>query len=73
MTELHFETVNNHLRCAVFRDAGGRLCSLQESSATEPTIWLGLDNSGQRMLLTQEQVKALLPALHLFANIGDLP
>lgn len=58
----------------LFTDRYGEACSLQESSlASEPAIWLGLDGpAGQRMHLTQEQVRELLPLLTRFAGTGML-
>lgn len=64
-----------------FQDFYGKNCSLQKSSlATKDCIWLGA-NSGDhvdgaclaRMHLTREQVRALLPLLHHFAETGELP
>ena len=56
-----------------FTDRYGKACSLQRSSiATEDCIWLGVDE-GDRMHLTPEMVKALLPALKQFAKKGTLP
>lgn len=62
-------------------------CSLQDSSiATEPCIWLGIDETGPqlkgptgevnekvgaRMHLTQAMVKQLLPFLQKFAENGE--
>ena len=61
-----------------FNDKYGQKCSLQDSSlATEPAIWFGVDVNlkgeeiGERMHLTQEQVKALLPVLIYFADTGE--
>lgn len=70
-----------------FLDRYEQICSLQDSSlATEPAIWLGVDNVGPsitgpngqrnedvsiRMHLTQEMVKELLPYLTEFANNGS--
>ena len=61
-----------------FRDKYGQECSLQDSSlATESAIWLGVDVNlkgeeiNERMHLTQEQVKALLPILTNFAETGE--
>lgn len=54
-----------------FRDTYGKACSLQESScATAKRIWLGVNSD--RMHLSPEQVKELLPALINFANGKDL-
>ena len=46
-------------------------CSVQESSlATEPCIWLGVDD--KRMHLTVDMVSALLPQLQHFTDTGRL-
>jgi hypothetical protein len=70
-----------------FLDRYHQECSLQDSSlATEPAIWIGVDNTGQyvsgpcgnyyekvqaRMHLTQAMVKTLLPHLQRFAETGN--
>ena len=61
-----------------FIDLYGQQCSLQDSSlASESAIWFGVDVNlkgekiGERMHLTQEQVKALLPILTYFAKTGE--
>ena len=57
-----------------FTDEFGHVCSIQESSrATEPCIWLGI-NEGVlcRMHLTQPMVAALLPLLQHFVEYGTL-
>jgi hypothetical protein len=58
-----------------FTDSYGAECSLQKSSlATEDAVWFGVDGDvGERMHLTVEMVRALLPALTRFADTGDLP
>ena len=62
-----------------FVDRYRQKCSIQKSSlATEDCIWLGVDNNikgenvGERMHLTQEAVKRLLPYLNHFARTGEL-
>jgi len=71
-------------RVVEFVDGNGDNCSLQESSHSEPHIWLGSDEdqkrhhvTGQlmscRMHLNQKQVKELLPLLQHFAEYGNLP
>ncbi len=71
-----------------FIDRYDQKCSLQKSSlASEDAIWLGVSNSGpqmpgpkgqynedvnDRMHLTQEMVKKLLPHLERFAETGEL-
>ena len=70
-----------------FVDRYEQSCSLQDSSlATEPAIWLGVDNTGPhiqgpsgnrnddvgvRMHLTQAMVIQLLPYLTKFAETGQ--
>lgn len=57
---------------AEFRDRAGLACSVQESTLAHPAaIWLGVDSD--RMHLTQEQVRDLLPVLIHFAYEGLLP
>lgn len=54
-----------------FEDLYSQKCSLQKSSlATEDAIWFGVHD--QRMHLSREQVKELLPFLIQFTEIGDL-
>lgn len=62
-----------------FKDRFGQLCSIRESSfAEEPTIWLGVEVNQEgedvleRMHLTQQQVRDLLPILRYFARNGGL-
>ena len=61
-----------------FIDFSNQKCSLQDSSAAEdPAIWFGIDVNmrgeevSERMHLTQEQVKTLLPILTYFAETGN--
>lgn len=69
---LNFEKTDRGFAIARFKDRSGVPCSLQKSSvATEDCIWLGIPE--YRMHLTQDQVKALLPALKHFAKTGELP
>lgn len=62
-----------------FIDSYGQECSIQESSNIIPRIWLGVDTDlekkhvNQRMHLTQEQAKNLLPLIQFFAKNGRLP
>lgn len=71
-----------------FEDRYRQRCSIQESSAADPCLWLGVDNTGPllagpggekeehilaRMHLTQEMVRDLLPLLQHFVEHGDLP
>ena len=56
-----------------FIDRYGKACSLQESSlATENCIWFGIDRLTNRMHLTQEQVRDLLPYLQKFVEAGKI-
>lgn len=69
---------------ATFVDRYGANCSIQKSSiATEDCIWLGVDDKperhhvtqewlGQRMHLTQDMVRNLLPLLQKFVETGEL-
>lgn len=71
-----------------FEDRYRQRCSIQESSAVDPCLWLGVENTGPllagpsgekgedvlaRMHLTQEMVRDLLPLLQHFVEHGDLP
>jgi hypothetical protein len=66
-------------RGASFTDVDGRECSIQESSlATDTAIRFGVDKSHdgrtmERMHLTQDMVRELLPLLKAFAKTGRLP
>lgn len=67
-----------------FKDMYEQPCSLQKSSiATEDCIWFGVHDQidlntkevigpSQRMHLTQEQVKELLPILQRFVDTGEI-
>lgn len=60
-----------------FNDRYDVPCSIQKSSlATEDAIWFGISDFKnqifERMHLTQEQIKDLLPILQKFAETGDL-
>ena len=70
-----------------FEDAYDQRCSLQKSSLVDPHIWLGVDNTGPRLLgpnggpneqvnarmhLTPEQVEKLLPYLLKFVETGEI-
>lgn len=37
-------------RCGSFKDSSGEECSLQESSAVEPCVWLGIDKIVPRVM-----------------------
>lgn len=60
-------------------DANGHSVSLQESSlASANAVWFGLDTAkalsvSHRALLTQRDVRELLPLLTHFAEHGKLP
>lgn len=54
-----------------FTDRYGEECSIQESSAVVPCIWLGTNDN--RMHLTQTMVSNLLPLLQHFVKHGTLP
>jgi len=78
LTTLKKETTSRGFGLWEFKDKYGQECSLQDSSlASEPAIWLGVDvdlkgvDVNDRMHLTQEQVKALLPILDHFATTGE--
>ena len=77
---MEIETTQRGFGIANFKDRYNQECSIQDSSlATEPAIWLGVDNTGesmgnkegQRMHLTINQVKELLPLLQYFVATGD--
>lgn len=71
---IEFGTTSRGFKIARFADQYGQICSLQKSSIMEPEcIWLGADGVGDRMHLSQEHVRALLPALQHFADTGELP
>ena len=55
-----------------FIDRYDKSCSLQKSSlAFEDCVWLGC-NGNNRMHLTQEHVKELLPYLQKFIEMGEI-
>ena len=79
---VRFKHTNRGFHYCEFRDLYGSECSLQMSSlAGQRAIWFGVDrdfdtrsaDGGHRMHLTQDMVRALLPALQLFAETGELP
>lgn len=54
-----------------FNDLYNKKCSIQKSSiASQEAIWFGID--GDRMHLSREDVKELLPILERFVKKGDL-
>lgn len=71
MADTEFRTTERGFDIHDFMDHYGEPCSLQKSSlATEDCIWFGTNKN--RMHLTQEHVRALLPALQKFADTGEL-
>lgn len=71
---LNVDKTNNGLAIVRFRDDANIECSLQESSfhgGDGPYIWLGYHH-GHRMHLTQEMVRALLPYLNRFIDVGEI-
>ena len=60
-----------------FQDYYRQPCSIQKSSLMDPEcIWLGREIDGvvaDRMHLTQDMVRDLLPLLQHFAETGELP
>lgn len=63
-----------------FVDNYKQQCSLQNSNTLiENRVWLGVEKDingktvNARMLLTQEQMRFILPYLQKFADTGDLP
>ncbi|CAM5764720.1 hypothetical protein [Bosea minatitlanensis] len=71
---INFGTTQRGFKIARFIDVNDQICSLQKSSLMAPPecIWLGLDDEN-RMHLSRELVRALLPALQHFADTGELP
>lgn len=71
MLILRNQTTERGFRRLEFTDQFGELCSIQESSIIgNPTIWLGCGSN--RMLLTQEMAKGLIPILKNFIQNGSL-
>lgn len=71
---IEFGTTSRGFKIAHFSDQYGQDCSLQKSSLMDPDcIWLGAHGNPNRMHLSQEHVRALLPALQHFADTGELP
>lgn len=69
--EMKSFTTNRGFTLITFRDQRGVECSLQKSSAANYNcIWLGTPNN--RMHLTQDQVRELLPLLQHFVDTGKL-
>lgn len=56
-----------------FTDLHEWRCILQEGGlADKPHIWLGISRADQRLRLSQDLVRALLPILQRFADTGEL-
>lgn len=78
MGKLKKETTDRGFSIIRFEDIYGAKCSLQKSSsAMVDAVWLGpsitadgADN--QRMQLSRDQVKNLLPFLRNFVKTGDI-
>jgi hypothetical protein len=85
MSDISIKLTNRGFVLGKFKDKYNQPCSIQKSSlATEDCIWLGVEasidlNTGEvlgdnnRMHLTQDHVKMLLPFLTHFAETGELP
>lgn len=58
-------------RVVTFKDRYEQPCSIQESSSVTPSLWFGIDSD--RMHLSQQMVRDLLPLLEYFAEHGVLP
>ncbi len=68
---MEFNRTNRGFGKIDFTDHYNQNCSLQESSlATEAAIWLGTTEN--RMHLTVDMVRDLLPYLHSFVNTGQI-
>ena len=66
----------NGLDRGEFLDSIGNYCSIQIDS-DKNDLWLGVDidlqnHNSTRMLLTHEQIKALLPILQRFSTTGNI-
>lgn len=73
--QIEFGATSRGFKIARFVDQYRQECSLQESSMSGPPtcVWLGVAGELARMHLSQEHVRALLPALQHFADTGELP
>lgn len=75
---LKIEKTSSGYALARFPDCYGHKCTIGDSELTaDRFIWLGPENtsgdgSETRMLLTQDRVAALLPALHRFVKTGSI-
>lgn len=77
---MNTEMTQRGFRYHSFKDRYDAECSIQESSLSEPTIWLGMDTGSHhlgeccaRMHLTQEMAAELIPLLQHFVETGYLP
>jgi hypothetical protein len=67
---MKIERTSHGFAIVKFTDRYGVDCSLQKSSlAFEDAIWLG---TSERMHLTQDMVRDLLPLLTRFVETGDI-
>jgi len=70
--ELRKEFTGRGFAILYFVDRYGMTCTLQKSSlATEDCVWFGREP--ERMHLSQDMVRDLLPALQHFVDTGELP
>lgn len=69
--ELTKTTTERGFQLIEFTDRTGEICSIQVSSlATENAVWFGTDHN--RMHLTTDHLKELLPVLQKFVETGEL-
>jgi predicted homoserine dehydrogenase-like protein len=69
LTMLKIKQVENQPRkYAEFIDGWKQPCSIVESSAVEPSVWLGVEE--KQMHLTVQNVRDLLPLLETFVKTG---
>jgi len=62
-------TNSRGFECILFEDSYKKRCILQESSTSEPHVWLGID--GNRMHLSRKQVEALVAHLKNWLETGS--
>jgi hypothetical protein len=75
MTELKPYKQPGNWICVPFKDWSNVDCVLIEDCECEnndPVIWMGLNDFRCKMLLTQEQMKGILPYLKNFIKRGKL-
>lgn len=58
-------------RIVSFDDSNGNCCTLQDSSAVDPHVWVGCGEG--RMHLTPNQAAQLIPYLYHFCVHEELP